>query len=215
MIKVVLVDDHNLIRQGLRALLEKAGDIAVVGEAADGQEAVALVERLTPDVAVMDIAMSRLNGIQATERICALDGGTKVVILSMYSEPTLVRQALRNGAKGYLLKSSVTEELLLAIRTASRGETYLGSAVSGVVVAEYLSRESAESTIFERLSPRERETLQLIAEGNTNKAIALHMNISVKTVEKHRANLMSKLYVRDMAGLVRIAIRYGLIPLNE
>lgn len=215
MIKVVLVDDHNLIRQGLRALLEKAGDIAVVGEAADGQEAVALVERLTPDVAVMDIAMSRLNGIQATERICALDGGTKVVILSMYSEPTLVRQALRNGAKGYLLKSSVTEELLLAIRTASRGETYLGSAVSGVVVAEYLSRESAEPTIFERLSPRERETLQLIAEGNTNKAIALHMNISVKTVEKHRANLMSKLYVRDMAGLVRIAIRYGLIPLNE
>ncbi|MDH4137269.1 MAG: response regulator transcription factor, partial [Anaerolineae bacterium] len=138
MIRVIVADDHHLVRQGIRALLEKADDIEVVGEAADGQEAVELVERLTPDVLVMDMAMPRLNGSQAVGRVRALGVATQVVILSMYSDETLVRQALRNGARGYLLKRSVTEELLLAVRAASRSEIYLSPAVSRFVVADFL-----------------------------------------------------------------------------
>jgi DNA-binding NarL/FixJ family response regulator len=216
-IRVIIADDHHLVRQGIRALLEKADDIEVIGEAADGQEAVELVERLAPDVLVMDIAMPRLNGNQAAGQVRALGVATQVVILSMYSDETLVRQALRNGAKGYLLKRSVTEELLLAIRAASRGEIYLSPAISGSIVADFLRLQAnADSSgPFERLTSREREVLQLIAEGHTNSAIAQVLTISVKTVEKHRANLMSKLNVHDLAGLMRVAIKHGLIFLDE
>ncbi len=216
-IRVIVADDHHLVRQGIRALLEKAEDIEVVGEAADGQEAVELVERLAPDVLVMDIAMPRLSGNQAVERVRALGVATQVVILSMYSDETLVRQALRNGAKGYLLKHSVTEELLLAIRAASRGEIYLSPTISGSVVAGFLTLQTDvdASSPFERLTPREREVLQLISEGRTNSAIAQILAVSVKTVEKHRANLMSKLNVHDLARLIRAAIKHDLIFLDE
>jgi DNA-binding NarL/FixJ family response regulator len=216
-IRVIIADDHHLVRQGIRALLEKADDIEVVAEAADGQEAVELVERLAPDVLVMDIAMPRMNGNQATGRVRALGAATQVVILSMYSDETLVRQALRNGARGYLLKRSVTEELLLAVRAASRGEIYLSPAISGTIVAEFLALQvdADASSPLERLTPREREVLQLVSEGHTNSGIAQVLKVSVKTVEKHRANLMSKLNVHDMAGLMRVAIKHGLILLDE
>jgi DNA-binding NarL/FixJ family response regulator len=213
MIRVILADDHHLVRRGIHALLEKADDIDVVGEAEDGQAAIELVEQLKPDVLVIDIAMPRLNGIQATERVRALGFTTQVVILSMHSRPLLVRQALRNGAKGYLLKRSVMEELLLAVRAASRNETYLSSEVSGFIVDDFLTHqvEGEQTSPFNQLTPREREVTQLIAEGRTNNGIAQLLNISVKTVERHRANLMSKLDVHDVAGLTRIAIEHGLI----
>jgi len=217
MIRVILADDHHLVRKGIRALLEKSDDIEVIGEAEDGLEAVELAERLVPDVLVMDIAMPRLNGIQATERIHTSQLATQVVILSMHSDETLVRQALRNGAKGYLLKRSVTEELLLAVRAASRGEIFLSPAISRIVLQDFLTHPADEkpSSAFDQLSPRERQVLQLIAEGHTNAAIAQTMNVSVKTIEKHRANLMAKLDVHDVAGLTRTAIKHGLIFPNE
>ena len=217
MISVLIAEDHHLVRQGIRALLEKAEDIKVVGEAKDGQEAVEQAEQLSPDVVVMDLAMPRLNGNQATERIRALHLPCQVVILSMYSDDVLVKQALRSGVKGYLLKQSVTEELLLAVRAAYRGETYLSSAVSGSILADVLSNAGSEADIepFDRLSAREQQVLKLVAEGRTNNAIAQIMNVSVKTVEKHRSSLMQKLNVHDMAGLVRIAMKHGLIFLDE
>ena len=217
MIRVLIVEDHHLVRQGIRALLEKADDMLVVGEARDGQEAVELAEKLTPDVIVMDLSMPRLNGTQATERVRALRLPSQVVILSMYSDETLVKQALRCGAKGYLLKHSVTEELLLAVRAACRGETYLTSAVSGQIIADVLTPpgDSGDSQPYDRLSAREQQVLKLVAEGRTNNAIAQIMNVSVKTVEKHRSSLMQKLNVHDMAGLVKVAMKHGLIFMDE
>jgi DNA-binding NarL/FixJ family response regulator len=216
-IRVLIVEDHHLVRQGIRSLLEKAEDIEVVGEAADGQEAVELTERLAPDVVVMDIAMPRMDGSQALVRIRALDAATQVIMLSMYSDEALVRQALRHGAKGYLLKRSVTEELLLAIRAASQGDTYLSPAISGPIIADSLALQTDAETLgpSAQLTPREREVLQLVSEGNTNAAIAEAMGISVKTVEKHRANVMSKLNVHDLAGLMRAAIKHGLVFLEK
>lgn len=198
-------------------LLERAGDIEVVGEAGDGQEAVRLVRSLQPDVLVADISMPRLNGTQAVEQIKSARLNTQVVILSMHSDEVLVRQALRSGARGYLLKSSVSEELLLAVRAAIRGETYLSPAISSSIVSDFLAfPDIAEDlTPFDLLSPREREVLKLIAEGRTNNAIATALSVSIKTVEKHRANLMGKLNVHDMPGLIRIALKHGLIFLDE
>jgi DNA-binding NarL/FixJ family response regulator len=215
-IRVVVADDHNLVRQGIRSLLEKAEDIDVVGEAADGQEAVDQVERLAPDVLVMDLAMPRLDGSQAIGHVRALDVATKVVILSMYTDETLVRQALRDGAKGYLAKSASQEELCLAVRAAHRGEIYISPAVAQPVVAGFLTGEAADEgcRAADRLTPREREVLQLVAEGYTNGAVAQALKISVKTVEKHRASLMSKLRVHNLAGLIREAIQHGLVLLD-
>ena len=216
-IRVVVADDHHLVRQGIRALLEKADDIEVVGEAGDGQEAVELVERLAPDVLVTDIAMPSLSGSQAVGRVRALGMATQVVILTMYSDEMLVRQALQNGARGYLLKRSVTEELLLAVRAASRGEIYLSPAVSPSIVAGFLTfqADADARSPFEQLTPREQEVLQLISEGHTNNGIAQVLKVSVKTVEKHRANLMSKLNVHDLASLIRTAIKHHLILPDE
>jgi DNA-binding NarL/FixJ family response regulator len=216
MIRVVIADDHHLVRQGIRALLEKAGDIEVVGEAADGPEALALVERLLPDVLVIDIAMPHLNGLDAVGRLRSLEVKTRALILSMYADETLVRQALRNGAKGYLLKRAVTEELLLAVRAVSRGDTFLspevaGPVLNGLVDAPLRIRDLGP---LDPLTSREREVLQLVAEGHTNRAIATHLHLSEKTVEKHRGHLMAKLSVHDTAALVRFAIKHGLIALD-
>ncbi len=217
MIRALIADDHNLVRQGIRALLEKTADIQVVGEAEDGQQALDLAKQLEPDVIVMDHSMPRLNGTQAMERIRAEGLPSRVIILSMHSDETLVRQALRSGAKGYLLKWSVVEELLLAIRAACRGETFLSSQLSGLFLAGVLAQNPGpeKGSPYERLSTREVQVLKLIAEGCTNNAIAQAMDISVKTVEKHRRSLMAKLDVHDTAALVRLALKHGLIFIDE
>ena len=215
MIRVIIADDHHLVRQGIRALLEKAGDMQVVGEAADGQEAIDLVRELQPDALVLDIGMPRLNGIQAAERVRALGVLTKIVVLSMYSDESVVRQALRCGVDGYLLKQSVTEELHLAIRAAQRGETYLSPAVSRPVLEDFLHSPNGGSDPLSAVTPREREVWQLIAEGNTNSEMAVKMNISEKTVEKHRTSLMNKLGAHDITALVRMAIKHGVVYLDD
>jgi DNA-binding NarL/FixJ family response regulator len=214
MIQVIIADDHHLVRQGIRAILEKTEDIEVIGEAEDGQEAVTLVEKLKPDVVVMDMAMPRLNGTQALEKIQALGLKTKVVILSMYSDTIMVRQALKTGSRGYLLKRSVTAELLFAIRAAMQGEIYLSPSVSKVLINDTLILHTNQVTELDLLSLREREVMQLIAEGYTNNAIAQILKISSKTVEKHRTSIMTKLNIHDTAGLVRAAIKFGLVSLD-
>jgi DNA-binding NarL/FixJ family response regulator len=213
MIRVIIADDHHLVRQGLIALLNSADDISVIGEASTGDEAVSLVESLRPEVVVMDVSMPRLDGRQATERIKALNLPTEIVILSMHADVMLVKQLLQCGVRGYLLKRSVSDELLLAIRSASRGEVYLSPAISNSVMSLLMAPpgETPPDSVADLLTPREQEVLQLIAEGHTNGAIAGILTISVKTVEKHRANVMSKLEVNDLPTLIRKAIKHGLI----
>lgn len=213
MIRVIIADDHHLVRQGIRALLERVGDIEIIGEADNGQEALELVGQLAPDILIVDISMPRMNGIQTADRVGALRSLTQVIILSMHSDKILVRQAIKAGVKGYLLKNALAEELILAVRAAARGETYLSPAISEIVVRDAV--RSTEDTAIDRLSPREREVLQLIAEGLANADIARALTVSLKTVEKHRANLMDKLDIHDVAGLTRIAIKYGLISLDD
>jgi len=217
MIRVILAEDHHLVRQGIRSLLEAAPDIIVVAEADNGQAAVDLVRELNPEVLVTDINMPRLNGIQAAVQIRELDLPTRVVILSMHADPILIRQALRQGVKGYLLKRSLTDELLLGVRAAARGETFLCPGVSDLVMSDFLAASAlSEATNgFDQLSAREREVLKLVAEGYTNKAIAEMMHVSIKTVEKHRANVMTKLNIQDLAGLIRVALKHRLIFLDE
>jgi len=213
MIRVVLADDHLMVRSGIRALLEKAGDFMILGEAGDGVEAVELVEKLHPDVLVMDIMMPHMNGIQAAARLQKYQGTTQIVLLSMYGDPVLIHQALKNGIKGYVLKSSVSDELILAIRAAARRETFLSSPISSILLEESLNSpsKSSDETALDILSPREIEILQLIVEEYTSNEIAKMLDISEKTVEKHRSNLMEKLKVKNIAGLVRKAIQYRII----
>lgn len=213
MLRVLIADDHHLVRQGIRALLERENYIQVIGEAATGYEAVELAESLKPDVVVMDISMPRMDGAQATERILSLDTPTEVIILSMHSDTILAQQLLRQGIKGYLLKDSIAEELPLAIRSASQGRVYLSPAISDSVLTTLMmpQPETVPQSVVDLLTTREREVLQLIAEGYTNSAIAETLTISVKTVEKHRANLMTKLDVHDLPALIRVAIKHKLI----
>ncbi len=217
MIRIVVADDHQLVRQSVVSLIEKAEDMEVVGEAADGHETLDLVQRKRPDVAMLDIAMPLLNGIETTRRIQTLSVDTRVVILSMHSEEDVVRQALRCGASGYLLKKSVVEELLIAIRSASKGEIYLSPSIAQTVLSGFLQTESANesSTVLEQLSSREREILQLIVEGHTNQAAAEVLGISEKTVEKHRAILMKKLEVHNLPDLILVALKHRLAFLDE
>jgi DNA-binding NarL/FixJ family response regulator len=213
MIRIVVADDHHLVRQGICALLEKADDMQVIGEAATGLEAVELVQTLSPDVVIMDVSMPRLDGRQATEQIRELNTAVAIVILSIHADPILVQQFVQRGVKGYLLKRSIADELLLAIRAASRGEIFLSPTISDVVMSLLLSPSSADEpkSVVDLLTPREREVLQLIAEGYTNSGIAEVLTISVKTVEKHRANLMAKLDVYDLPSLIRTAMQHGLV----
>ena len=212
MIHVLIAEDHLMVREGIRALLEKAGDIHVMGEASNGQEAIEMTEALKPDVLIMDIMMPRMNGIQAAENIRELKLPTYILLLSMYSDEGFVHQALQYGVKGYVLKSSVSDELLQAVRIVAGGKTYFSSSISEIV-------ESATNPHFtlqdgdplSNLSPREKEILQLIAEEYTSAEIGKMLFITEKTVEKHRTKLMEKLNARNLAGLVRLAVKYHLV----
>lgn len=210
-IRILLTDDHSLIRAGVRALLETLRDLEVVGEASDGRMALELIEKKRPDLVLMDIGMSGMNGLETTVRIKKDYPGTKVIILSMHSSEEYVWQALRAGANGYMLKDSGLAELETSIRTVLNGETYLTPSINKKVVMDYMSRMDTEKSPHERLTRRQREVLQLLAEGNTVKEIAWELNLSVKTVETHRAQLMDRLDIHDIPGLVRYAIRMGII----
>lgn len=210
-IRVLLADDHYLFRAGIRSLLEKVVDVEVVGEASTGREALSLIETLRPDVVLMDVLMPELNGIDATARVTAKFSNVRVIILSMNSAEEYVLQALRAGAVGYLLKNVTPLELELALRAVARGETFLSSAVSKHVMDAYLQRVGGQQTSLERLTQRQREVLQLVAEGHSSKATAKKLDLSIKTVEMHRSQLMTSLDIHDITGLVRYAVRVGLI----
>ena len=211
MIRVLIVDDHHLVREGLRHLLEKERDLRVVGEASNGQDAIASVEIERPDVVVMDVEMPGINGIEATSRIRESHSETKILMLSMHSDPALIRKAIMNGAKGYVLKHTVSGELVRAIRTVCRGVIHRSRAL-----------QEAESVYGQFvhdskpcLTPREREILQLITSGKTNRQIASALSISSKTVVTHRSNLMAKLNTHSLPDLVRTSLKLGLIELKS
>jgi DNA-binding NarL/FixJ family response regulator len=214
-IRVLLADDHTIVREGVRLCLEAFGDISVVAEAGDGQEAVQLAVQLRPDVAVVDLTMPRLNGVEAIRQIRRDVPDTEVVVLSVHDSEAYVVQALRAGAAGYVLKRNAATELAAAIRAAHEGQAYLHPAVARRVIDDYLSRihasEGAVSEPHERLTPREREVLQLAAEGHSTRAIAGLLCLSTKTVEHHRASLMTKLGLHGQTELVKYAIRAGLV----
>ena len=213
MIRVLIAEDHLMVRAGIRALLEKAGDIHILGEASNGQEAVEMTGNFKPDVLIMDIMMPRMNGIQAAEKIRDMKLPVNILLLSMYSEEGFVHQALHSGVKGYVLKSSVSDELLWAVRAVAKGQTYLSSPISEIVVESAMNPRSTsqDADPLSNLSPLEKEILQLIAEEHTSGEIAKLLFISEKTVEKHRARLIDKLNVRNLAGLVRLAVKYRLV----
>lgn len=211
LIRVLLADNHTLVRAGLRAILQNIEGIQVVAEAGDGREALRLIAAHQPDVVLMDVAMPEMNGLEATARVVKEFPNVRVIILSMHANEEYVLQALRTGAAGYVLKDSGVSELELALRAIAKGETYLSPAVSKHVVADYVRRVGSESSSLEQLTPRQREILQLLVEGRTTKEIAKLLYISVKTVETHRAQLMERLGIHDVAGLVRYAIRMGLV----
>jgi len=210
-IRVLLADDHTLVRAGFRALLQSLGDVEIVAEAGDGNEALRLIEAHQPDVVLLDIAMPGLNGLEVAARVAQEFPSVRMIMLSMYANEEYVLQALRVGAAGYLLKDAGTSELELAVRAVARGDTYLSPPVSKPVIEDYVRRVSSQPGSLDRLTPRQREVLQLIARGYSTKEIAHTLNISVKTVETHRTQLMNQLDIHDVAGLVRYAIRVGLV----
>ena len=212
LIRVLLADDHALFRAGIRSLVQSFDGMEIVAEASDGREALAFCKMHRPDIALMDIIMPQLNGLDATARLATISPRTRTIILSMNSTEEYVLQALRCGAAGYLLKNIGPSELEQAVRTVATGGTYLCPSISKHVIAAYLECVGGEPIgLFERLTPRQREVLQLVAEANTTKEIAQKLNLSPKTVEMHRTLLMAALHVHDIASLVRCAIRMGLI----
>jgi len=214
-IRVLLADDHKIIREGLRALIENQSDMQVIAESPDGRTAVQLSQQLSPDVILMDIAMPDLNGIEATRQITANSSSVKVIALSMRSDRHFVAEMLKAGASGYLLKDCAFEDLVRAIRAVIEDQTYLSPQITGVVVDDYIHRLSeVSSSAFSILSDREREVLQLLAEGGTTREIALHLHVSAKTVETHRRNIMKKLDIHSMAELTKYAVREGLTSLQ-
>jgi DNA-binding NarL/FixJ family response regulator len=209
-IRVVLADDHALVRAGMRSLLGGMAQVEVVGEAASGEEALVLAERERPDVVLMDIAMKGMTGLQAAGRMREQHPAVRVIILSMHAGEEYVLQALRAGAIGYLLKDAATGELELALRSVMRGESWFSPAVSRQVVEGYVQRVGGEP-VADVLTARQREVLKLVAGGKSTKEIAFDLNLSVKTVETHRAQIMERLGIRDVAGLVRYALKTGLV----
>jgi RNA polymerase sigma factor (sigma-70 family) len=211
--RILLADDHGVVRKGLRYLLQRSPDLQVVGEAADGREAVAMAEQLTPDVIVMDIAMPQLNGIDATAQIVKRNPKTGVIILSMYSDETYLVRALTAGAKGYLLKDSAENDLLRAVQTVSQGRPFFSPVIAQSLLDDYMrhleQRDLKDS--YDLLTDREKEVLQLLAEGKSNKEVAALLNLSVYTVETHRAHLMQKLNLHNTAEIVLYAVRKKII----
>jgi DNA-binding NarL/FixJ family response regulator len=219
MVRVVLADDHKIVRDGLRALLDAQPHVQVVGEAEDGLAAVEMGIKLRPEVVVMDIGMTGLNGIEATRRLVSEAPGVRVIALSMHTDRRFVSEMLAAGASGYLVKDGAFEELTAAIDAVTNGRVYLSQNVAGVVVEDYVRRlggsgEHLEASPLGRLSPREREVLQLAAEGNSTKEMAALLGLSVKTVETHRRQVMEKLGIYNLAGLIKFAIREGLTTLE-
>jgi DNA-binding NarL/FixJ family response regulator len=209
-VKVLLAEDHALVRAGIRALLDGLPDVSVVAEAGDGREAIRLARELSPDVVLMDISMPLMNGLEAAERISKELPEVRVIIVSMHANEEYVWHALRTGVAGYMLKGANASELEDALAAVARGETYLSPSVSKSV-GDYIDHVGTEPTELGRLTPRQREVLQLIAEGHTNREIAALLEISIKTVESHRTQLMDTLDIHEVAGLVRFAVRVGLI----
>jgi DNA-binding NarL/FixJ family response regulator len=209
--RVLLADDHTLVRAGIRSLLESVPGVEVVAESGDGREALEQINKHRPDVALLDIAMPGLSGLEVAKRATQDCPKTKVIILSMHADATHVRQALRAGVAGYLLKGAAVAELPLALQSVMKGETYLTPKISQHVVDGFLRDTDEEPGPLEGLTTRQREILQLIAEGRTTKEIAGILDVSVKTVETHRLRLMDRLEIRDVPGLVRFAIRAGLV----
>jgi DNA-binding NarL/FixJ family response regulator len=210
-LRVVIVEDHALVRAGMRALLQKIEGIEVVSDVGDGWEAIKSVQADPPDLVLMDIAMPGLNGLDATSRIVRESPTTRVILLSMHANEEYFQQALQVGASGYLLKGAELTELELALKTVARGETYLTPAVAKYAINVYREKSEGPSGPLTKLTMRQREILQLIAEGQTTKDIAQRLSLSVKTVETHRSQLMERLDIHDVPGLVRLAIRTGLI----
>jgi DNA-binding NarL/FixJ family response regulator len=208
-LRVVLVEDHTLMRAGIRALLQALEDVEVVGEADNGPDAISLVATSRPDLILLDITLPSMNGLEVAERVAKEFGPTRTIILSMHTDAVYVRKALQAGASGYVVKDADVTELEAAIRAVMRGETYLSPGVKGPP-AQYLSNDPTEDPL-KRLTRRQRETLELMAQGFGTRAIAERLNVSVKTVEFHRAELMNRLEIHDVPGLVRFAIRAGLV----
>jgi two-component system response regulator NreC len=207
-IRIMLADDHAVVRQGFKMILAEQPDMEIVGEAGNGREAVELAETLKPDIVVMDVSMPELNGIEATRRLCETTSHTRVVALSMHKDSVYVREILRAGARGYLLKDAPAADLVSAIRAVASGEGYLSPAVSNAVLDDY--RRHVTNPV-DLLTSREREVLQMLAEGKTNKEIATILNLSVYTVDAHRGRIMEKLNLHSINELVRFAVRNGLI----
>lgn len=212
-VRVLLADDHQLIRSGIRLMLEREPDMGVVGEASDGREAVALAKSLRPDVVIMDIGMPNLNGIEAAGQMAKENPELAIMILSMHPDETYVLRALKAGARGYLLKDSAEADLIKAVHVVAGGKSFFSPAVSKVLLDDYVRKlkRSGTDDAYDLLTPREREILQLIAEGKSNKDIANLFNISVYTVESHRSNLMEKLNLRGLPELILYAVRKGII----
>ena len=211
LIRVLLAEDHELVRSGIRSLLEKMPGVRVVGEASNGREALELVRSKLPDLVLMDISMPVLSGLETLPRIIKNFPGMKVVILSAHGAEEYVSRAFRAGASGYMLKYAATGELELAIKLVAQGKTYLSASISRAIINRYLEQGEGERSPVERLTSRQREILQMIAEGNNTKEIASTLQVSVKTVEAHRLQLMERLNIHDVPGLVRYAIRNGLV----
>jgi DNA-binding NarL/FixJ family response regulator len=212
-IRVLLADDHTLMRRGLRLIVEQQPDLVVAGEAEDGRQAVALSASLKPDVAVLDIGMPNLNGIEAAKQITDGESGAAVVILSMHADETYILRALKAGARGYLLKDSAEADLVRAIQSVAEGKSFFSPVVSKVLLEDYvkkLQRTGSEDS-YDLLTPREREVLQLVAEGKSNKEVANLLHLSVYTVETHRANIMEKLNLKSVPELILYAVRKGII----
>jgi DNA-binding NarL/FixJ family response regulator len=210
-VRLLLVDDHWLVRASLKSLLDEVAGVEVVAEASNGREALERIAQHRPDLVLMDISMPGLNGVEATRRIVDEHPDVRVIVLSMHGSDEHVLRALRAGASGYVLKGSAPRELELAIEAVAQGQIFLSPAISKHVIEIYLSRTADKTSSLDQLTPRQREILQLIAEGNSSKQIANMLDTSVKTIESHRASLMGRLDIHDIAGLVRYAVRHGLV----
>jgi DNA-binding NarL/FixJ family response regulator len=213
LIRVLIADDHSVVRQGLRVWLERSGSIQVIGEAANGRDAVTLAEQTKPDVVIMDIAMPGLNGIDATRQITRRDPGIKVIVLSMHADESYILRALGAGAKGYLLKESTETDVLPAVRSVQEGKPYFTPSIARVLLEDYIRvmKQNNVQDSYELLTEREKEVLQLLAEGKSNKDVAQLLNLSPHTIDSHRTNLMHKLELHNTAELVLYAVRKGII----